>query len=349
MIQLQSHIGVFGGILADFGNLDVAHRNLVLALANQFFDVNRFVIQPFLREVVHVMPALGIENKRANHRVEKYVFDFHAVVLHHHVIIFQILSRLSDLFAFKQRLYFFNNEIHFKPFAFVRFILTEQIRVYFLIARVFTADRNVESLIFAVSERHTDELSVNRINSCCFRVERYNLLAREFLHQFHEFIVCINREILVLHVVNSLQVLFFRRYHILDLRAFDGNLQRALFRFLRLSPFLFRKIKTRAEFSRKGFHPEFFEPKSERLFIRLLPDEVMEIRIHRNGDVNRNEMPRQVRVFPVVKEHLFKFRFCYLFDVLIDRIYRAVFLYERYRGLFPDSFNAGNVVRGISH
>ena len=90
--ELEGDVGIFGGVLGDLGERDVAHAKLVFPFrADQLRDGDRFIFEIRFRQVVHPVTKFRLEDIVCYHCVEKRAFHFHSIILEDDHIIFDIL------------------------------------------------------------------------------------------------------------------------------------------------------------------------------------------------------------------------------------------------------------------
>ena len=98
MLQAERHVGIFAGIVADGLGGEVAHRLLPTASgADELLYLDGVVLEVHLGQVVHAVTELGLQQVVGYHGVEHRSAQFHAVVLHHKVVILDVLSYLEAL------------------------------------------------------------------------------------------------------------------------------------------------------------------------------------------------------------------------------------------------------------
>ena len=103
LLELQRDVGILGCVLLDSLDVHEVHRQLLDAFADERFDLDRLVIEVFLRKGVHVMARLGIEQVVENHRVVHAAPDRDAQPSQHHQVELDVLPDLGDLFIPEQR------------------------------------------------------------------------------------------------------------------------------------------------------------------------------------------------------------------------------------------------------
>ena len=103
-MELQRDISIFRRIMPGLFQRNLVEGQLVFTFPGDLFEGHSFVLQPALREAVHIMTANNaIEDVGLKHGVEGDTAQFDAVIFQHAAIVFQVLAHFEKLFIFQQR------------------------------------------------------------------------------------------------------------------------------------------------------------------------------------------------------------------------------------------------------
>ena len=104
--ELQRDVGVLTGVVDHLGGWNVCHGLLVLAIfPQQVCDGNALVVQKGLRQGVHAVGLVGLEQVVGDHGVlEVGLGEVHAVPCHDFAVVLQVLAHDGELGVFEQGL-----------------------------------------------------------------------------------------------------------------------------------------------------------------------------------------------------------------------------------------------------
>ena len=156
LFQPEGDVGVLAGVAVHLGGGEVAHVALSLSFrADEVFDGDGCVVQVDVRQVVHVVPQLGLQHVVRDHRVEQRAFHLYAVVGQHQQVVLDVLSHLQGVGVFQQGPELGDGFHRLFPLG---------------------GYRDVESLVFGVAEAHSHQFGGDGIGAGGLRIYTENLL-----------------------------------------------------------------------------------------------------------------------------------------------------------------------------
>ena len=103
MFELQSDVGILGGVLLHSLDTHLIHRELARATTNQSLDLDRAVIEVTLGQIVHIVTRLGIEQIVQDHRIDLLTTHLDSQTAEHHDVELHILRHLLNPLVLEQR------------------------------------------------------------------------------------------------------------------------------------------------------------------------------------------------------------------------------------------------------
>ena len=102
MLQLQGHVGILAGVVADVGRGEVTHILLpTSSRAYELLYLDGIILQIDLCQVVHAVAQLGLQQVVRHHGVEHRAAEFHTIALHDEVVVLDVLPYLQRVLILK--------------------------------------------------------------------------------------------------------------------------------------------------------------------------------------------------------------------------------------------------------
>ena len=162
VIEAQGDIGILAGIVTDYRRLHLGHRTLLLAVPDEFLDVDGLIVEIGLGQIVHAVAHLWMEQIVGYHRVEHRAAQLDVIVAEHLEVVFQVLPHLEDLH-----------------------VLIDGAEV---IDHLLGAAGHIPCLAFLDGEGETHELRRQRVGAGGLRVEAYLWCREQAFRQLQSFL-----------------------------------------------------------------------------------------------------------------------------------------------------------------
>ena len=101
LLELHCDVGILGGVLLNSLNINLIHRQLTRSLAYKALNGDWGVVEVTLRQKVHIMTRLGIQQIVQNHSVNLLAAHLNAQTREHHHIELYVLCDLCNCLIFK--------------------------------------------------------------------------------------------------------------------------------------------------------------------------------------------------------------------------------------------------------
>ena len=353
MLEPQRDVGILGGVLLDPLDVHQIHRQLLGAFADQGFDLDRLVVEVFLRKGVHVVARFGIEQVVQDHRIVLAAPDFESQLPQDHQVELDILADLGDPVVFEKRPHDFG-----------------------VFRRILLLERNVPRFERLHGQRHADDAVVEDVESRRLGVEAELFVFPDFVHHFAQLRGVLHESVVVRRGLRRLELHRFgfglqfgsgnvrRRRHLHDRVAEEVALtdQRGPFRGrrlgaghlgqlrLRLLPGTFGQGFGRGEVRQvvhKRLEIQFCENSLEFVDMGIADRKVLRPEGNRHIETNCGQVLGETQ-FIAPRGDFLALLALDLRHVVEDVLHRSPLLHQFAGALLADARHAGNVVRSVA-